>query len=84
LWLPLVAFWSITITGGVAVVGSYTMDWAVDGLDWLPGAVVLLAALAVLFVGLLAFICWQRKRIKALEAYVALERGQEGIQIEQP
>lgn len=75
LWLPLVAFWSITMTGGVAVVGSYTMDWAIDGLDWMPGAAVLLAALAVVFMGLLAFICWQRKHIRALEAAIALERA---------
>ena len=37
LWVPLIAFWSITMTGGVAVVGAYTLDWTVDGLDWLPG-----------------------------------------------
>jgi len=75
LWVPLAAFWAIVIAGGAAVIGAYTVDWAVDGVDWLPGAAVLLAALVGLLLGLLAFIYWQRRRIKALEAVIALERG---------
>jgi len=80
LWTPLAAFWAIVVAGGTAVIGAYTVDWAIDGVDWLPGAAVLLAALVGLLLGLLAFIYWQRKQIKALEASVALERGRKETQ----
>ncbi len=76
MWWPLVTLWSVTVVGGTAVIGAYTLDWALAANpDWRAGAGLLMTTLVASLVGALALVWHFYRSNQALRSVIALQKG---------